>query len=35
MENFFDTTLICFALLSAGWVMRMMYELQRDAKEEE
>ena len=34
MEGFFDTALICIALIGSGWIMRMMYELQRDAREE-
>lgn len=34
MEGFFDTILICGALMAAGWIMRMMYELKRDAEDE-
>lgn len=30
MEGFFDTLIVALCLMSSGWVMRMMYEMQRD-----
>ena len=34
MNGFLDTALVCICLLGSGWIMRMMYELQRDSREE-
>ena len=35
MTGFFDTLLVALCLVGSGWVMRMLYEMQRDAREGE